>query len=169
MEENFEQKNDEKRRRPGMRLLFLLAGIAIGLLVAPNSGRANRAWIRQKWEGWMADRRRWQRDITGKTDYEMGRATGFAHNLGTRLGLVKEEVDLSDDVINQRVKTEIGENPKTGHIPRLNIDTFEGVVTIRGHADNEHLVRDVEDVAGRVKGVRKIVNKMTSGSMAASE
>ena len=152
-----------------IRLLFFLAGVALGLLFSPNTGRGNRAWIRQKYDSWQASRRRFQHEMIGKTEYEMGRATGLAHNLGTRLGLIREETELSDDVINQRVKTAIGENSRTAQIPRLNIDTYDGIVTIRGHVENEHLKRAAEDVAGSIKGVREVVNKITFGPVTAAE
>lgn len=141
-------ENDAPRRRfLGLRLLLFLSGLAIGLLFSPNTGRANRAWLRQKTKSLQANLRRLRRDLTGKTDYEMGRIAGFIHTLGERTGIIREEVELSNDITNQRVKTELGENPKTGQIPRLNIDTFEGVVTIRGHVENEQQKWAIEDVA----------------------
>lgn len=165
---NNEETNSKSKRTFSVRLLLLLAGVAIGVLFSPNTGRANRAWIRQKIDSWQAERRRWQRDTAGKTEYEMGRATGFMHNLGARLGIVREDTDLSDDIVNARVQTEMGENSGTAQIPRLNIDTFDGIVTLRGHVENDHLKRSAEDVAKSVKGVREVINKITVGPIAAS-
>ena len=169
MEQLKKRRNLTGARRSGMRILFFLAGLALGLLFAPNSGRANRTWVRQRIDGWRAGMQRRRRDLIGQTDYEIGRATGIAHNLGRRMGLIKKEVDLSDDVVNQRVRTELGESSAAWQIPRLNIDTFDGVVTLRGHVNNEHQCRAIEDVVRKVRGVREIVNKLSFGPVAAQK
>ena len=155
--------NKNSRPRRGLlsfrNIFILLAGVAIGMLFSPDTGRANRAKIRQRFESWEANVRKEEGRLIKKTNYEKGRMTGVVHNLGRRLHIIGERESL-DDVVNQRVKTALGEDPKAPDIPRLNIDTYEGVVTLRGVVDTENQSKQITDIVEKVSGVNDVVNKI---------
>lgn len=151
---------NERRLFSLRNIIVFLFGMAFGMIFSPDSGKANRTRIKQRLDSWRADLRKRETRIIGRTNYEMGRVTGAVHYLGRRLRLIRSEREALDDVVNQRVKTELGENPKTAGIPRLNIDTYEGIVTIRGQVDNEHRARVAENVVRDIEGVREVVNKL---------
>jgi len=151
----------DSRPRSGLlsfrNILIFLAGVAIGMLFSPDTGRANRAKIRQRFESWEADMRKEEGKIIKKTNYERGRMTGVVHNLGRRLRIIGERESL-DDVVNQRVKTALGEDPKAPDVPRLNIDTYEGIVTLRGVVDTEKQSKQIAEIAEEVTGVNEVKN-----------
>ncbi len=141
-----------------IRNIFIFAaGLGVGMLFSPDTGKANRAKIRQRFESYQADMRKEEGKLIRKSHYEKGRMTGVVHNIGRRLNLISER-ESSDDVVNQRVKTALGEDPKAPDVPRLNIDTYEGIVTLRGVVDKESQSKQIVEIAEKVSGVSEVKN-----------
>ena len=142
----------------GEKLIWLglgvVAGVALGVLLAPASGRRSRALVRDK--------------IT-KAGHEAGdlgvaarkkaadlshRATGLAHDIKEK---VKPSPDDADDAtITARVRSELGRLPAAGQLGRLNVDVCEGVATLRGPVVDEATRAAVETAVRGVKGVQAV-------------
>jgi len=127
----------------------LFAGTIFGLLLAPTTGRRSRALLKDK---------------VSKVGHGVadlgGAAAGKASDLGNRAAGVVHKVkasreeDTADDItIADRVRTELGRNPATHNLERLNIDSFEGVVTVRGPIADTELQTTLESIVRGVKGV----------------
>lgn len=141
-------------------LLLFAAGVAVGILTAPKTGRGARAWLGRK-----ADHTR--KTVMNMTDrmrseakYQEGKMTGRIHRM-EQLALVPDEGYVDDELITQRVRTKIGENPRTGHIPRINIDTADRIMTLRGRVQAESEKQALEDIAMADQDVQEVVNKVT--------
>jgi osmotically-inducible protein OsmY len=69
------------------------------------------------------------------------------------------QVQVSDDQLFDNVRRALANDPnvKGG---TLEVSVAEGVVTIRGVLETEKLRQRAEKVAGKVKGVKKIINQI---------
>lgn len=142
------------------KTLVFAAGVAFGFLTAPKTGRAARAWIGQKVEHYRKDMQNLERRAEQKTSYEEGRLAGVIHK-AKQLTLVESDEEVDDDIITQRVRTNFGENLKTSHLPRINVDTVNGLVTLRGRVPTESDRCNLEQIATSIRDVEKVVNKVT--------
>lgn len=124
-----------KRRRGGgwfFALLGIGAGYAIGILTAPSEGRKMRQQI--------ADRggSKWD----GSVDHISG-----DHGVAAPVG---------DPVLADKVRTRLGEDPRTTDLPSLNINVVDGTVVVRGSLPDEADEGAVRDVVAGVDGVRDV-------------
>ncbi len=143
-----------------VRTLIFAAGVGVGFLTAPKTGRGTRAWVRDKTKHYQKEIRTTERRVESKAAYEEDRLKGVAHK-AKQLTLVPGEDGYVDDVVTQRVRTKIGENPETGHLPRINVDTADQVVTLRGRVPSDREKQTLEEIAANEPGVEKVVNKVT--------
>jgi len=144
--------------------VFALAiGAALALLIAPRSGRSSRTWLRQRYDNLRSRLSHRRRDIRNWQAYELGKATGVVHDLRARIARRGSSEKVDDDIVTARVRTRFGEDRLTWHLPRLNIDTVDGVVTLRGHLPNERDCGAAEQMAAQVAGVRRVINKIGCG------
>jgi hypothetical protein len=60
--------------------------------------------------------------------------------------------------LEQRIRTRVGEDPRTSDVPRLDVEVDDGVAEIRGevHSDDEKCA--VEEIATDVEGVAEVRN-----------
>lgn len=142
------------------RVFALTIGVGLALLLAPRTGRSSRAWLRQRFDNLRSRLRHREREVRHWQAYERGKAAGVIHDLRTRIARrgVNEKVD--DDIVTARVRTRFGEDRLTWHLPRLNIDTVNGIVTLRGHLASERDCVAAEQMAAEVAGVTRVVNKI---------
>src|SRR2546425_7288159 len=112
-------------------LLGAAAGLAAGLLLAPKTGRQTRSWIgaQARHGGKLIGRS--GEFLKRRAEYEGNRLRNLFHDTRRRL-TSKQEFYASDDLVTQRVKGELSRNPKSREIGGLSVDTFNGVVTVRG-------------------------------------
>ena len=110
----------------GFALLFTLlgaaAGLAAGLLLAPKTGRQTRSWIgaQARHGGKLIGRS--GEFLKKRAEYEGNRLRNLFHDTKRRL-ISSQEFYASDDLVTQRVKTELAHNPKSREIAGLNVDT----------------------------------------------
>jgi gas vesicle protein len=143
-------------------LLGAAMGLLGGLLLAPKTGRQTRRWI--------GDQARQGGKLIGRSgeflkrraEYEGNRLRNLFHDTRRRL-TSSQEFYASDDLVTQRVKGELSRNPKSREIGGLSVDTFNGVVTVRGSVQASSQIPDVLDVIYSVRGVRDIVNELRIG------
>ncbi len=127
----------------------VLAGVILGILLAPTTGRRTRALVKDK---------------LNKAGHEAGdlghsakaKATDIANRAAGKIAEIKSsgEEDFADDTtIADRVRTAIGESPITRNMERLNIDCVNGIVTVRGPIADKELQGQIEGIVRAVKGV----------------
>lgn len=148
-----------KRRRWLRLLLWTGAAVGAGLLLAPRTGRSSRAWVRQKFESLSTAPRDLESLSIRWADFWRGRLQGYWHKFREAV-FPEEEGYVDDDLISERVRSALGRDRKTWGIERLNVDTFDRVVTLRGHVPGEAERRSAENVARSVRDVQGVANKI---------
>ncbi|HEY2933351.1 MAG TPA: BON domain-containing protein [Acidobacteriota bacterium] len=138
-------------------LLGAAAGLALGILLAPRTGRQTRDWIGQKARHGGKLLGRGGEFLRRRAEYERNRLRGIFYE--TRRKFSTPEY-ASDETVTQRVRTELGRNVKSRNVANLSVDTFNGVVTVKGTVVDSDQMKDVLDVIYAVRGVRDIVNEL---------
>lgn len=141
-------------------MLLVGAGIIFGYLTAPKSGRGTRSWISQKFEHWRAQSRDIESVVRRRFHYEEGKLAGAVYRLRQLTAVPDEGKYVDDDLITQRVRTELGEDKATGKTARINVDTANNIVTLRGVVHSQQECQDLERVARRVQDVDRVINKV---------
>lgn len=71
------------------------------------------------------------------------------------------DVPEQQEEIENRIRTGVGEDPRTLDIPRLNVEVNEGVADIRGEVHSEEEKQAVEEIAANTEGVTEVRNLLT--------
>ncbi|WP_273886965.1 BON domain-containing protein [Rubrobacter naiadicus] len=66
-----------------------------------------------------------------------------------------------DESIEQRIRTQIGEDPRTATMARVNVEVDEGVAELRGEAPSENARQAAGEIAASTEGVREVRNLIT--------
>jgi hypothetical protein len=69
-----------------------------------------------------------------------------------------EGVGEQQEEIEQRIRTHIGEDPRTAEMPRVNVEVNDGVAELRGTAPSEDAKLAAGEIAQQVEGVREVRN-----------
>ena len=152
----------QKQNKNKSYLAWLLAfagGVLAAIFLSPWTGRRTRNWVSQKASHLSAESERMTRRAGAKLRFSAGIAKGWLHKSKAFLS-PSERADLDDDLLAQRVQTALGENPLTWDLPRINVNSVEKVVTIRGPVNSVQQLHDVESVVRNVKGVRRVINDL---------
>jgi hypothetical protein len=80
----------------------------------------------------------------------------IGENHGPVEGVGEEQNDLE-----QRIRTNIGEDPRTAEMPRVNVEVNDGVAELRGVAPSEDAKLAAGEIAQAVEGVREVRNLIT--------
>jgi hypothetical protein len=72
-----------------------------------------------------------------------------------------EGVGEEQDELEQRIRTNIGEDPRTAEMPRVNVEVNDGVAELRGVAPSEDAKLAAGEIAQAVEGVREVRNLIT--------
>lgn len=83
--------------------------------------------------------------------------------IGKHHGAGAGDIPEQQEEVEQRVRTRVGEDPRTLGMQRLNIEVNDGVAEIRGVAPSEDAKAAVEDIASNTEGVREVRNLMNVG------
>ena len=139
------------RRDTGLTLLYGIGiGAALMYILDPDRGARRRALLRDK----CVSASNKTQEYVGKMSRDLGnRAQGLVAE--TR-NLFRHE-DLSDDVLVQRVKAELGRHPV--HHRAITVAVEGGRVTLTGPA----LASEVDAIvsaAGSVRGVNEVDNQL---------
>jgi hypothetical protein len=135
---------------------FALAGLAVGALIS-RSGR-NGSTADQSGEMWGGGTQQRPEDPnrTGAereySDPASGPLIGEQHR-----GDV-EGVPEQQEEVEQRIRTRIGEDPRTMDMPRVNVEVNDGVAELRGTAPSEEAKAAVGEIASGTEGVREVRN-----------
>jgi hypothetical protein len=63
--------------------------------------------------------------------------------------------------VEQRIRTRIGEDPRTINLPHLNVEVNDGVAELRGPAPSENVKEAAGEIAAQTEGVREVRNLLT--------
>jgi hypothetical protein len=69
-----------------------------------------------------------------------------------------EGVGEQQDELEQRIRTQIGEDPRTAEMPRVNVEVNDGIAELRGAAPSEDAKLAAGEIAQQVEGVREVRN-----------
>src|ERR687897_143404 len=69
-----------------------------------------------------------------------------------------EGVGEQQEELEQRIRTNIGEDPRTAEMPRVNVEVNDGVAELRGAAPSEEAKLAAGEIAQEVEGVREVRN-----------
>ena len=72
-----------------------------------------------------------------------------------------EGVGEQQEEVEQRIRTRIGEDPRTADLPRLNVEVNDGVAELRGPAPSEEAKQAAGEIAQDTEGVREVRNMIT--------
>ena len=73
------------------------------------------------------------------------------------------DIPEQQEEVEQRIRTRVGEDPRTLGMQRLNVEVNDGVAEIRGVAPTEDAKAAVQDIASNTEGVREVRMMMTVG------
>ena len=160
----------------GLRFLkygfFALVGLAVGAAIARSSRNGGAS---SSFTGTTG-----QRGETWGTGTPTGAAAGDAHqrpedpnrtgaersysdpSSGPLIGEQRrgsvEGVGEQQEEVEQRIRTQIGEDPRTMDMPRVNVEVNDGVAELRGEAPSEETKAAAGEIASSVEGVREVRN-----------
>ena len=69
-----------------------------------------------------------------------------------------EGVPEQQEEVEQRIRTRLGEDPRTADMPRVNVEVNDGVAELRGVASSEAQAQAAGEIAQSVEGVRSVQN-----------
>jgi hypothetical protein len=69
-----------------------------------------------------------------------------------------EGVGEQHEEIEQRIRTHLGEDPRTAEMPRVNVEVNDGIAELRGAAPSEDAKLAAGEIAQQVEGVREVRN-----------
>jgi hypothetical protein len=69
-----------------------------------------------------------------------------------------EGVGEEQGELEQRIRTNIGEDPRTAEMPRVNVEVIDGIAELRGVAPSEDAKLAAGEIAQGVEGVREVRN-----------
>ena len=91
----------------------------------------------------------------GYSDPSSGPLIGEQHRGGV------EGVGEQQEEVEQRIRTRIGEDPRTADMPRVNVEVNDGVAELRGAAPSEEARQAAGEIAQESEGVREVRNLIT--------
>ncbi|MCA1849429.1 MAG: BON domain-containing protein, partial [Actinobacteria bacterium] len=71
------------------------------------------------------------------------------------------EVPEQQEEVENRIRTRIGEDPRTIDLPRINVEVNDGVAELRGPAPSEDVKEAAGEIAASTEGVREVRNLLT--------
>jgi hypothetical protein len=81
--------------------------------------------------------------------------------IGEQHGGDIEGVPEQQEEVEQRIRTRLGEDPRTMDMPRVNVEVNDGVAELRGTAPSEDAKTAAGEIASSVEGVREVRNLIT--------
>jgi hypothetical protein len=72
-----------------------------------------------------------------------------------------EDIPVQEEEVENRIRTRVGEDPRTLDLPHLNVEVNDGVADIRGEAHTEEEKQAVEEIASNTEGVTEVRNLLT--------
>ena len=160
--------------------LFALGGFAIGALVARSAGGSEdssssaESTLQQSSDGadqgtqpesGVAEAPLQQPEDPNSTGAERGYSDPSGGPLiGRSHNPEAGDVPVQHEEIENRIRTRIGEDPRTLGLQHLNVEVNDDVADIRGVAPSQNAKEAVSEIAAETPGVREVHNLMTVSS-----
>jgi hypothetical protein len=152
----------------GLRFLkygfFALVGLAVGTAIA-RSGRNGSAsssftgTTGQRGETWGTGTPSGTADGADRTGAERSYSDPSSGPLiGQEQRGSAEGVGEQQEEVEQRIRTQIGQDPRTTDMPRVNVQVNDGIAELRGEAPSEEAKAAAGEIASGVEGVREVRN-----------
>ena len=168
--------------------LFALAGLAIGAILARSKGDASSSFTGttgqhtpdpaspagQRGETWGSGTPTGSSgggggasDPTAPQDPSAPNRTGAERDYSDPSSgpLIGEHhrghiagVGESQEEVEQRIRTRIGEDPRTADMPRVNVEVTDGIAELRGPAPSPEAREAAAEIAASVEGVTEVRN-----------
>jgi hypothetical protein len=74
------------------------------------------------------------------------------------------EIPVQHEEVENRIRTRIGEDPRTMEMPHVNVEVNDGVAELRGVAPSEEAKQAAGEIAASVEGVSEVRNLISVGS-----
>jgi hypothetical protein len=71
------------------------------------------------------------------------------------------DIPVQQEEVENRIRTRVGEDPRTADLPHLNVEVNDDVADIRGEVHSEEERQAVEEIASSVEGVSEVRNLLT--------
>ena len=148
--------------------LFVLLGLAIGAAIA-RSKKGGTSDESSSFSGTPGTDAGSPAGQQGET-WGSGTPTGTAGGGGPQgTGAERDYSDPSagpligeqQEDVEQRIRTNIGEDPRTAEMPRVNVEVIDGIAELRGVAPSEDAKLAAGEIAQAVEGVREVRNLIT--------
>ncbi len=135
-----------------------MAGAAAEHFFDPTSGRGRRARAVDMIGGRMREAQR-------KVDRAKRFGSAEMHGLQRRMehAVRGDEPPVDDIALAQKVESKVFGDPRFPK-GRINVDVYEGCVTLRGRLDHEAQIRDVEKAVRKISGVQRVQNLLHTGN-----
>ena len=163
---------------------FALAGLAIGALISRSGNRDESSFTGTTGQHAPdADSPAGQRGETWGTGTPTGGGATAAHQHpedANRTGAERSYSDTSGgpligeqhqgqvgdvptqhEEVENRIRTLIGEDPRTADMPRVNVEVNDGVAELRGPAPSEEAKLAAGEIAAGVEGISEVRNLIT--------
>jgi hypothetical protein len=159
---------------------FALVGLAIGALLSRSGSRDDTS---SSFTG-TTDGQTWGTGTAGQTDVgtvpsehqspedpnRTGPERGYSNpSTGPLVGRdhpsePPPEIPVQHEEIENRIRTNIGEDPRTMDMPHVNVEVNDGVAELRGVAPSEEAKQAAGEIAASVEGVSEVRNLISVGS-----
>ena len=84
--------------------------------------------------------------------------------IGTEHSPESPEIPVQHEEVENRIRTRIGEDPRTMEMPHVNVEVNDGVAELRGVAATEDIKQAAGEIAASIEGVSEVRNLITVGS-----
>ena len=74
------------------------------------------------------------------------------------------EVPVQQEEVENRIRTRLGEDPRTAEMPHLNIEVNDGIAELRGVASSEAMAQAAGEIAQETEGVNEVRNMINVSS-----
>lgn len=154
--------------RPLLWVSLVALGAAMMYILDPRLGRRRRALMRDKAvKAYHFVMRKAPERLEHRARYVAGKLHGLEHEVAHEVGhLLHPDAETPPDNVTlaQRVRSEIF---APADIPdgAINVDAYEGIVTLRGELPTQEMIDRVVRMAKRVEGVREVRNLMHTPGM----
>jgi osmotically-inducible protein OsmY len=98
--------------------------------------------------------------LTRDVNYAVGSAPGILYRLAGR----RPDPAASDDVLCDRIRSELGPLEKHLGTPRVHVMVSGHVATLHGEVPTKKAAHAIERAAGRVSGVRRVESHLRAGA-----
>lgn len=142
-------------------IIASLGGVILGVLFAPNTGRATRARVKDRMIHYAHEVghifTRW---LPSKARFFSGKIIGLANIALGFLAIKPTGIPIDDTTITDKARSRMGRSRPKIDIHRMNINTEDGVIYLRGVAMNFQQKSNAEKIVKDIEGVSRVVNEL---------